>query len=811
LVLLNGKRISSYGAPGDSSSVDVDSIPISAIERVEILKDGASAIYGSDAIAGVINFILRKDYTGAEITARTGQGQGGVGKSSAVNGAFGFGDIAKDRYNFMVVGSYQKDDAMFGRDSTFANSAYTPGINFGGSSRAYPANISIPGVGVRNPFASTAGCTQFLGGAYIPDLNPNICYFDTGPFVTLIPKTERIGLNGTGTFQLNESTELYGDLGIMKKTARTVIQASPIDAAFGIPFVLTPASQYYPTAFITNLTGGATPNVGVRYRPTFLTGSRDITDTATNNRAVAGLRGTFSGWDYDASFLYSASKVTEKLNGGYFRINDDATGPGIVPLLASGNVNPFGPSSAAVTDAALATNYIGKAFSSKTSITGFNGKASKELMQMSAGPLSLAMGVDLRREGYTLDTSAALQTGNISGYGGNFISFGVSRNVVAGYLELNAPITKSIEIDAALRFDSYAKVANPNNIADAIALLNIPGLTAANIGTSTTGSASSFSKATGKVGVRWQPAPEFLARGTLSTGYRAPSLSELYNPLQSGVTTPTSDPARCTGANFGNPSLKPETATNATIGFVLEPTKNLSVGAEIYWLRVKNLISAGLDVNFLLANEASYPGLIIRAPGDQISSKGPIIAVNETNLNTGKVYIQGIDLDAKWRIPAGEAGRFTLGVNASYMARWQGENPDGSYSSGIGTSSGVAPDYIPRLKQVWTLNWDRGPWTASLAYNWQSGYKDGCGALEDCNDDGTPASGRTVPAYETFDLQAAYSGFKSLKLAVGARNLLNRKPPFVVQNGGAFQSNYDPSYVDPRGRFIYFTGTYTFK
>jgi iron complex outermembrane receptor protein len=288
-------------------------------------------------------------------------------------------------------------------------------------------------------------------------------------------------------------------------------------------------------------------------------------------------------------------------------------------------------------------------------------------------------------------------------------------------------------------------------------------------------------------------------------------LSELYNPLQSGVTTPTSDPARCTGANFGNPSLKPETATNATIGFVLEPTKNLSVGAEIYWLRVKNLISAGLDVNFLLANEASYPGLIIRAPGDQISSKGPIIAVNETNLNTGKVYIQGIDLDAKWRIPAGEAGRFTLGVNASYMARWQGENPDGSYSSGIGTSSGVAPDYIPRLKQVWTLNWDRGPWTASLAYNWQSGYKDGCGALEDCNDDSTPASGRTVPAYETFDLQAAYSGFKSLKLAVGARNLLNRKPPFVVQNGGAFQSNYDPSYVDPRGRFIYFTGTYTFK
>ncbi len=824
LVLLNGKRISAYGAPGDSSSVDVDSIPISAIERIEILKDGASAIYGSDAIAGVINFILRKDYTGAEITARTGTGQSGKGKSSAVNGAFGLGDLAKDHYNFMVVGSYQKDDAMFGRDTDFARSSYTPGINFGGSSRSFPANISIPGVGVVNPYASASGCSSQLGGIYVPDLNPDICYFDTGPFVTLVPKTERIGLNGTGTFQLNESTELYGDLGIMKKTARTVIQASPIDSAFGIPFILTPASQYYPTDFIKGLTGGTTPNVGVRFRPTDLTGSRDLTDTGTNTRAVFGIRGTFSGWDYDANFLYSASKVTEKLNGGFFRIDDDATGPGIIPLLSSGNVNPFGASSADVIAAGLATNYIGKAFSTKTSITGFNGKVSKDLMQMSAGPLSIAMGFDARREGYNLDSAAALQTGNISGYGGNFLSFDVSRNVIAGYLELNAPITKTLELDGALRFDSYAKVANPNDIADAIDKLNIPGLTAANIGNSTTGSASSFSKVTGKLGVRWQPATELLLRTTLSTGYRAPSLAELYNPLQAGVTAVTSDPARCTGANAGNPddcgtqfnlfsggnpSLKPETATNFTIGFVLEPTKNISVGAEAYWLRVKNLISAGLDTDFLLANEGSYPGLVIRGAGDAINpNKGPIIAVNETNLNTGKVYIQGVDLDAKVRLPAGEYGRFTVGVTASYMSRWQGQNPDGTYSSSISVSSGVAPGVIPRLKQVWTLNWDRGPWSANLAYNWQSSYHDSCGAIEEnCDED----VGRIAGSYETVDAQVAYSGFKGLKLAVGARNLFNRKPPFVVSNGGAFQSNYDPSYVDPRGRFIYVTGTYMFK
>ena len=415
-----------YGSPASGVAVDVNSIPVAAIERVEVLKDGASAIYGSDAIAGVVNFILRSDYKGLEMEASYGAAtQDGKGDITTFSAIGGMGDMATDKYNVMLIGTYQKDGALFGRDRDFANTSIRLDKNQNGSSsRTDPGNISIPGVGVRNPLVNgathTANCAP--NATYVPSINPDICLFDVAPFVGLLPKTERFGLSGSGRVALSNEVELYGELGWSQNKIQTVIQPSPIDAAFGIPFNMTTANPFYPTAFVQGQTGGATPTLAVRYRP-FIIGNRDLTDTIDATRAVAGVRGTAAGWDYDGNLLYTASQTKEVLNGGFFRINDDATGPGIVPLLSGAVlgtngqplwVNPFGANSAEVSTAAKATNFLGQAFKTNTSLTGIQGKASKEMMTLEGGGLSTAFGAELRRETFKLDSDPALGTGNIS-------------------------------------------------------------------------------------------------------------------------------------------------------------------------------------------------------------------------------------------------------------------------------------------------------------------------------------------------------------------------------------------------------------
>ncbi len=840
LILINGKRIAPYGAPNSSVAVDVDSIPIAAIDRVEILKDGASAVYGSDAIAGVVNFILRKDYNGFELSASYGaaakDGKGDVAKASVLAG---FGDLSKDRFNVLLQASIQQDGELFGRDRKFAASAIRlDRDNFGGSSRTEPGNISIPGFGVFNPRVDAATETGDCSprGSYVPEFNPQICLFDTGPFVGLLPKTKRANIAASGRLVLSDAVELYGDLSWGTKEAQTVIQPSPIDAAFGIPFRLTTANPFYPTAFVQGITGGATPTLNVRYRP-FIIGNRDLTDTATTTRLVLGAQGAVAGWDYDASLLRSASQVKEKLNGGYFRANTDSSGPGIVPLLAgqvNGSnglplwVNPFGDNNAEVAAAAKATNFLGEAFKTQTSLTSLQGKVSRELTKLDGGGLAIAVGGESRQEKFKLDSNPALATGNISGYGGNFVPIDVSRNTRGLFGELSAPVTKAFQLDAALRFDRYGGTTNPLN--DSVARASLAGFISApsedvlpqsvidRIAAESVGSAPSFSKSTYKFGARFQVAPEFLLRGTYSTGFRAPSLLDLYGPLQAGVSAVQNDPLRCQGVGAGDPNfcatqfnvysggnskLKPEEATSLTLGFVAEPTRDFSIGADYFRTRVKNLI-ATQSSTFLLANEALYRDRVTRGPNNEI------IAIDQRLENTGLVKIAGVDVDVRGKIMS-PLGRVGLGWSATYMRTWDSQNPDGTFTPGIGTTSGAVSGYIPRMRHTASATLDSGNWAYAAQFNWQSGGVDVCGNfLQDDFGNCPPGSLPKFSAYETLDAQLAYKGIQNLTLLVGVRNLLDRDPPYVNGSGGAFQSGYDPTYVDPRGRFLYVQATYKF-
>ena len=858
LILVNGLRSAPYGSPSDSIAVDIDSIPVSAIERIEILKEGAGAIYGSDAVAGVVNFVLRKNFTGTEVSGYAGtsyDAKGSVFKGSLIQG-FDLG--GKGNATLVITGEH--DLPLYGKDRGFADTSIFPSHdNNGASSNSFPGNITIPGVsGTFNPAVPVDPTTHLPNGTancgpnsvYNAQFGATKCLFDPAPFVSLDPDIKKVGVLFNGSYNLSDNMTLHGDASLTNKKSFTSIQPAPINASFGIPFTLTTASPYYPTAFVTALTNGTTPALNVAYRP-FITGDRALTDTSTNERATIGLDGNVGGWDYSGNLLYSASQVNESLVSGYFRIHGGAAsgGPGIVPLLAgqdkdaSGNtiwVNPFGDSTAAALAAAAATNFTGSAFKTSTSLEDAQFKLSRDdLFKLPGGGVGVALGAEARRDSYALSSAPALASGDISGYGGSFSPINKSRNVYSLFGELDIPVIKDFNIDAAVRYDRYGSTTNPNSVANSTSTLETIGTVDANnnplslpdsvvssVAQQSVTNASSFGHTTGKIGAKWEVSKQFLFRGTYSTGFRAPSLLELYQPLQSGVTAVFNDPKRCNaeggqGADCaaqyneftgGNGALKPERSSTYTLGTVIEPIKDVSFALDYFHTKLKDEIST-LDPNFMLAHEAQYSQFIIRGPADGVGTGGEIIAVDQREQNIGEAIVAGLDFDLHGTAKVA-SGTYGLGIGGTWQTKWDNVNPDGSKSSQIGLTSSSTAGFTPRVKLTTegTYRTPGGVYEFTAIYNWQSGAHDVCGN-EDQDDFGNCAAGFSPPkvkSYGTADFQVKWDPSKMFTGSFGVKDAFQAKVPYVNGAGGAFQGGYDPTYVDPHGRFWYTSATVRF-
>lgn len=822
LVLVNGKRLSGGGTITDSTSVDVNSIPIAALREVQVLKEGASAVYGSDAIAGVINFMVREDYEGAELSLYGGGADDGGGITRA-NGVIGFGNLQDNRYNVMLAASYQKEDPLFGRDRSFSVSGINEAaLNDTTSGNSFPANILVPDVGELALPGASGTSTNPLTPSCAPSVvsplfGPDVCRYDPSPLVSLFPDAERVTAFGTARYALTDNAQIYAEASFSRNKQRFVIQGSPISDQFNLPdghplfnqapynrgtglgeapspfafatVVLRPTSPFYPTAAVQAVTGGATPDVLVRYRA-IENGNRDWTDTAEQPRGVIGIKGDAAGWTYDASYLYGETKLTEDYHSGaplYSRL---------LPLLNSGTVNFFAPNTPEIQQQILATNFVGEAYSTKTSIQSLSATGSRELVDLPAGALAIAIGAEWRQEKFSTDPSPEMQIGDIATYGGNQLPMSQSRDVTALTAELNVPIIENLELGVAARFDDYE-----------------------NVGSKTTPSAR----------IRWKPIEQLTLRASYNRGFRAPSLTELYQPRTTGVTAPgLNDPLRCDvtqdsndcGTQFniligGTPELKPETSDNFNIGVVYEPVQNASVGFDFFRVELKNPIIFGIDPTELLANEAQFPGFITRgAPTANCPGcPGPIRQLNQLNLNLGETNVDGVDADLRYRLPTENIGNFTFGIVGTYFRKYETQLLDGSFLSIVGRVSPIvngSGGLIPRWHHFATLTWDQGPWEATITQNFQSHYKDMPGTFEDPSD---PAFvPREVDKYQTFDIQAAWSGIQNLKIMVGLKNAFDEDPPYTNAGGqNFFQAGYDPGYADPRGRFYYGMLTYAFK
>lgn len=805
LVLINGRR--SAPAAG-TSAVDISTIPISAIERVEVLKDGASAIYGSDAVAGVVNFILRRDFSGLEVSTTVGAPTRDGGGTEAKLSLFGgFGNFDADRYSVTVGASYASVKPIFGSSRSFARNLDVDNQLDKTSSTAFPANILLPNNSIVS--ANYPNCGPY---SLVSPLNTRpTCRYDNAPFIALQPESRLANVTANARFNVSSAIEAYVETTLSRNTTLNTTQHVLVNGTAlpaGSPYttsltnllntqypqfpalkkyigsayaLLPPTSPYYPTAFAN--ANGLTGQPLVLLFRSVPTGVRKTEDVNDAGRVVAGLRGNAYGWDYDTAVLYSRNKLASSLTQGW------ALTDKYLNLVNTGVINPFGTTTdPAALDAAMNSNYNGLFNTTTSSITGVDAKASREIYQLPAGMMSLALGAEFRDEKLDIAPSDANKQFLVLGFGAAGVPISATRKIASTYAELNVPLLKGLEADLAVRYDKYQGVGSTVNP---------------------------------KASLRWQPVDAVLMRASVGSGFRAPTLVDQYSPEARGITSNGSrDLVRCpqgtTGLidcstqfvtiGGGNAALKPEKSTSATLGLLFEPTKNYSIGIDYFLTEVNDIIRTGLSTATILADPVAYAPYIRRGPADgNPSGVGPIIGIDQSLTNLGKTVVSGIDVDLKGRVLVTAEDRVTGRLNGTYLLKYDQRNLDGSYTSAINSPSALGIGVAIRWRHTASVTWENGPWAATLAQNFQGGYHDLRTSLQPAT-----VTPREVGTYETYDAQLSYAGFKSMQLTLGMKNLFNRDPPYT-NYGAGFVGGYDLSYTDVRGRFAYLTATYRFQ
>jgi len=752
LVLLNGRRVANYGFAQNlqDTYVDLNSIPSNAVERIDILKDGSSAVYGSDAIAGVVNVILRTDYRGAVIGGSVGRSwDGGLGETD-VNGTFGFGDVAVDRYNVMVSVNLFKRNELSAVDRD-----YTKNMDY----RHMPdgplswGNVGTYRTTPRQPFAN---CGVNNPGVAIPGAALNstgtICAYNTADYTSLIPESERGQIVTSGTLQLSADTTAYADVVYShNKTTQdfTPTPWSPTSVAYDpVTGGVRSVRARLPVGNPSNPFGTAT-DINYAF---FAVGPRGAEIKTDFYRALAGLKGTAGSWDWDASYMHSESE-TKQLNMN--RVNAFV----LEEVLADGSFNFLDPYS---TPDQLNRLRINPTRKSTSKLDAVNATFTTELAQLSTGPLGFATGIEYRRESIEDQPDELLTSGAVLGQGSTATNG--KRENWAYFAELQVPLAKTLEAQLAGRFDQYSDFG------------------------------SAFSP---KAGLRWQPSSELLVRTSISRGFRAPSLPEISNSSATFFTT-VADPSdpdgrssqTAAGVFQSNSDLKAEQSTSVNFGMVFSPTNDLSFGFDFYRINQTNIITS-TGFNYILENEALFPGQVLR------DADGYLIAVYDKYRNLSRLRTSGLDLDYEYKIPTAGLGKFTLDGTWTYLISYKQPIAEGGDLEEYAGNNNLSA--FPRWRGTTGINWEIGSWTSKLNAVYTHHYNQGYGG------DQTKVDSNTV-----FNLYLEYKGFKNLRLYGSVLNIFNTAPPYDAYFANAYGIPYDFTLYDSRDRYLRIGAEYKF-
>jgi iron complex outermembrane receptor protein len=749
VTLFDGLRSAPYPLADDGhrNFVDLNALPASVVERIDVLQDGASATYGADAVAGVVNVVIKKEITGFHANASAGISQRGDAGERRISASYGYGKLDENGFNIYVAGEYQKNDPLFARDrghkwntadlSSFCNtsgSCLSNGVVNGVQSDGTILSIGSTRVPVLRPYSSTstpagdwilanpaAGCrdlkTITLTAAQQSTLHatPTQCQQDNvNQYLQEQPMIERKGATIHGTVNVGENAQayaLFNFFDVKTSTMLTPLTFAGQTAAGGDQFTLSPV--FLPvyvcprgTVTCTAANGTLNPNnpfassgnlarVNYRYdRP------RETFTDAKTYRAAAGINGSFGqGWNYDASFTWSRVdlKVTNKNylfaqhlvdvinDGSYNFINPAANSEAIRDYIAPVNVNK-----------------------SKSELWQVQGTLAKELFDLPGGAFKVAVGAAYRHEEINNPSANPPNNANPAEryYSINAVGAIGSRNVKSGFFEIDAPVFDQLSLNASGRYDKYSS------------------------------GQKNFSP---KITAIVTPIEQVKLRGTFSKGFRIPSFNEAYGLPTTGYITTTIDPATPEGAAYiaahegnayatlpysygltatGNSSLKPEKSTSYTLGLVVEPSSRFSFTADYWHIKIKGLIgspdySAIADLYYQQNGVVNVPGIVVK-PGipdpDHPNALPALGFIEYSFINSDSQVASGLDFSATGRFPIGSNMTLTSRVDASYLLKLS-KMVGGTVQKYAGTLSPcdvTSCSGAPRWRGTWSNTLDFG-------------------------------------------------------------------------------------------------------
>ena len=807
LVLLNGRRLANhpFGNIGGAAAVDLNSIPFAAIERIEVLRDGASAIYGTDAVGGVINFITRRDYKRGEVSVRMGDTQAKIGGSEkGATLAVGFGNLSEDRFNVLITANMQKNTRLRALDQKLYNRGVTevPGSDPPSSSAPFPGYVSVGG-----PLAPGSYPERNLGSNYTPcggdtsfvtvvDATPNGqeqrgCRFIYAATLDNLPDQDKTDLFARATFNLSNDHQLFAEASLARNHTIGRVAPTPIKYGFG-PFhadindyyhvVMPVTSKYYPRQLLIDLgyTEPASGMAEIGLRAVFA-GNRVSDNTNEQQRVVVGATGVIAEWDYDTAL--NISKASGLLNyTGY--VQEDR----FLAALATGNLNPFGPGDAEHARLWATAAMDGDMRKSTSTTTEFDFKVSKELMPMTGGNMALAMGLDIRREEASDATlNADYAAGKHIGGEGTVPNTNASRTLQAVFGELSLPFAKGWEAGLAARYDSYSDFGSTFN----------PRAT-----------------------LRFQPSKTLLFRAATGTGFRAPTLWDVNSPASFSNTADTvldpacPDPAEIQGRcnsqvvtkSTASPGLKPEKSQQFSVGMVFEPAKNLTMSVD-YWDIKKTDRIGVIAAETLLSTPALSSRFATRI---KRGADGFILFVETPVDNLGDLKTSGLDLDIRGSVDMGGAGRLNLGLAGTYLLNFDAQKFNGdSYLSLAGTGGDGSVPPSPKWQHTASAEWIKGDVGVTLEHVYTQGWTESAASV---NANIFVDTEYQVKNSSRFNVAVAYKGIKNVTARFGVRNVFDTEPPFTASSSyGSHAAGYAASFSDPRGRFIYANVGYQFK
>ncbi|WP_445115842.1 TonB-dependent receptor [Acinetobacter sp. WZC-1] len=769
LILLNGRRLAANAF--DSGVTNLNIIPLAMLERIEVLRDGASAVYGTDAIGGVINFITKKQFTGLNISGGLSQPEESGGDKQDISVFGGFGDLDENGFNAFGVIDYRRSNDVMARNRKFsARGGLIPELGVKtGYNGSQPANFHDPTTDITgNPYAAT-GCN-------FPNIYPdeNNCRFNSAALTGIVPSTEDVSAMGRMTLKLNDDFNAIGEY----VYARNEVTTSVAPDVFNGDLTLNADSKYYPGNGITPAVGGISNGPLTLYLRS-RAGNRVSESINESHRAFAGVEGEFAGWDINSGVTYAHSSATDHSVSG--NLNQNAT----QIALNDGVLNPFGPQAAGDDpDLWKKLNISGDYQKASLDSTIFDITVSKPIFTLPAGDVGFALGGSFRHDDWKSRVNAELTSLSPSlGVDPDEPENKGKRDITSVFTELHVPLHKTLEAQLALRYDDYSDFGDTFNP---------------------------------KFSLRWEPIKQLMFRSSYSTGFRAPTLWEQNSPKSltytssryndpvlcpGGVPAANGEAARDCGQQFyrqqgGNENLNPEESKSFTLGMVLEPIKNLVFSVDYFHIKVDDLIDS-IAEQTIFGNPEKYADKFVR------NANGSLSHIIKTEENLGGLRTQGFDIALNYLSPMTSTGRFGFGIDGTYITKYDFQNePGGDWINNVGLyTDGRA---VIRWKHTANINWSDDNWALNLQQQFTRGYKD-----QNSNSIAAAYRNHRVSDYTIYNISGTYKGFKNLELSMGIKNIFDEDPPASnVQDNS--QQGYDPRYADPLGRTYFVRGTYKF-